>query len=592
MKPLGTVAAAAALLVASSDVAGADLSPGHWPEAERLRLEAREAALWPAGVRTVTGDQGVVSATASPVAVHAGAEALREGGTAADAAVATALTQIVMMAGANVSFAGVAELLYFDARTGRVYVMDAGWNSWSGEHDPHSISGADISLITGQAPAGSGQAGRKTLVPGFIAGMEAMHERFGKLPWRRLFDPAIFYAERGVPVTPMLAAYFEFAQPTLQTSTEGRAFLFPDGAHVPVVGDRFIVPGLAATLRSVARSGPRAMYRGPWARHFVDEVRAQGGAATMADMAAYRPRWAETLMMDFAGGTIVGPDASNPSGCAISMALNLIGHMNVIGRYWEDATALRGTSLALRIATTAPFSAEVDAFDKGHGFDNDCRSHMSPAYGAAAAAEIDRLAGGAATPPAGHHSASVVVVDRWGNVAALVHSSNTVMWGDSGMIVDGVPIPVPAGLYQQRLSTIAPGERLPSDMAPMMMMRGGKPMLALAVIGTSLVQETVRLALGLGNHGDAAEWLGAPPLLLNLEHLDQPPARREELVPSGRYRPDMIAVLRAMGFGLREVDAQRTLTLRGTAAAVRLNPEGTREAAEIPGVISFAEDAD
>lgn len=590
MKLFGTLAAVVGLLISSIDATAATLSPASWPEAERLRLEAREAALWPTAIRTMAGDRGMVSATASPIAVHAGVQAMREGGTAADAAVATALAQVVMMAGANVSFAGVAELLYFDARTHRVYVLDAGWNSWRGEHDPRSIPGSDISVITGQLPAGSGQAGRKTLVPGFMAGMGAMHRRFGRLPWRRLFDPALHYAKQGVPVTPMLAAYFNYARPVLQTSAEDRAFLSPGGAHLPELGERFVVPGLAATLRSVARGGPRVMYTGPWAHHFVKRVRAQGGAATMADMAAYRPRWTEPLTMDFAGGTIIGPDSSNPSGCAISMALNLIGHMQVKGRYWDNGSAFRATSLALRVATTAPFSQEVAAFEKAQGIVGDCRSRLSPAYGAAAAG-IDRLAGGA-PPPAGHHSASVVAVDRWGNVAALVHSSNTVMWGDSGMIVDGVPIPTPAGLYQQRLATIAPGERVPSDMAPVMMMRDGKLRFALAVIGTSLVQETVRLTFGLSGDADIAEWLGAPPLLLNLTHLDQPPAAREELIPAARYRPDLIAGMSATGFILREVDAQRTLTLRGTAAVVRLNVGGRREAAEVPGLISFAEGTD
>src|SRR5205823_11446332 len=120
MGRFGSFAALVALLGAPVEAAGVDLSPAHWPTAERLRLEGREAALWPKETRTVTDRAGMVSATASPVAVHAGAQALREGGTAADAAVATALTQITMMAGANVSFAGVAELLYFDARTRHV----------------------------------------------------------------------------------------------------------------------------------------------------------------------------------------------------------------------------------------------------------------------------------------------------------------------------------------------------------------------------------------------------------------------------------------------------------------------------------------
>ena len=103
-----TVAGIALLAVQISPASAqsVDLSPGRWPAAMRERLEAREAAIRPAGIRELRGSGGIVSATMSPVAAHAGAEALRKGGTAADAAIATALTQVTMMAGANVSFAG------------------------------------------------------------------------------------------------------------------------------------------------------------------------------------------------------------------------------------------------------------------------------------------------------------------------------------------------------------------------------------------------------------------------------------------------------------------------------------------------------
>src|SRR4051812_11497669 len=127
------LAALTAALALAAPVHAADLSPGHWPEAERLALERREAMVFPTEARAVEGRGGFVSATASPVAVHAGMEALRQGGTAADAAVATALTQIVMMGQANVSYAGIAQLVYYEARTKRVYALDAGWNGWRGE---------------------------------------------------------------------------------------------------------------------------------------------------------------------------------------------------------------------------------------------------------------------------------------------------------------------------------------------------------------------------------------------------------------------------------------------------------------------------
>lgn len=580
MRRITALISLATMLAFPPAAPAATLSPHPWPDAERLRLEQREAAIWPAQVRAAAGPRGLVTGTASPVAVHAGVEALRQGGTAADAAIATALTQVTMMLGANVSYAGVAEILYFERRTGRVYVLDAGWGSWRGERSPATIPNADISAITGRPPGAAGAAGRKALVPGFMAGMEALHGRFGRLPFRRLFDPAIYYAEHGVPVTPLLGAYFTMARPILDTSPEGRAF-----AARP--GERFVPPGLAATLRSAAREGARFMYRGAWAHHYVETVRARGGAATLEDMAAYAPRWTEPLSMPLSGATLFGPDAANSNGCAIMMALNLLDHRPTRARYWEDPAAFRAMALALRASFFAPYAPEIAAFERRLGLGGACAARLTPAYGAAAAASLDSLAPAAGEVPAGHHSASVVAVDRWGNVAALVHSSNTPLWGDTAMIVDGVPVPTPAGIYQIALARIEPGDRLPSDMAPMILLRGGRPEAAIATIGTSLVPETVRLMLGIARGEDLATGLGAPPLLLNVEDLASPLMTRDELVPAGRFAPEFIAQARARGLAVREVDAQRTLVLRGTAVAATLS--GERRAVEVPGVMGFAE---
>lgn len=589
-----TVAGIALLVVQISPASAqsVDLSPGRWPAAVRERLEAREAAIRPAGLRELRGSGGIVSATMSPVAAHAGAEVLRKGGTAADAAIATALTQVTMMAGANVSFAGAAQVLYFDARKIRVYALDAGWNGWSGERQPASIPAADVGMLTGATVASAGAAGRKTLVPGFMAGLEALHDRFGRTRWGALFDPAIWYAERGIPVTPLLAAYFDMARAPLARTAAGKAFLMPSGANPPKIGDRFAPTGLAGTLRAVARNGAKEMYIGDWGRRFVAAVRDQGGAASLADMAAYRPGWTRALTAEFAGGRVHLPDPANPSGCAMAMALNIVAHADAGRRYWQDAAALRTLALVLRMAIAAPYLPQVAALERELGTGAGCQVRAGARFGAAAAERLDTLAGIAPAALGEHHTATVVAVDRWGNVAALVHSSNTLIWGDSGMVVGGVPIPTAAGIYQQRLATIAPGGRLPSDMAPLMLLRGGRPVVAIAGAGTSVVPESVRLMMGFSRGERMADWLAAPPLLLNFEQAGEPLAHQDELIPADAYPPRVLDLLRAMNFRFRTVDGQRVSVLRGTVAAVRLGAGGIREAAEVPEVLAFTEKAE
>jgi DNA-binding XRE family transcriptional regulator len=100
-----------AVLLASAPLAAADLSPRSWSPQERSELQHREQSPWPASARTLEGRSGYVAATLSPIATHVGIETLRQGGTAADAAVATALMQVTTSLGSIVSYAGVLQLV-------------------------------------------------------------------------------------------------------------------------------------------------------------------------------------------------------------------------------------------------------------------------------------------------------------------------------------------------------------------------------------------------------------------------------------------------------------------------------------------------
>lgn len=566
-------------------------SPSTWTVADREKLEQREAAIWPNMTRIVSGSKGLVSATASPIAVHAGVDVLRAGGTAADAAVATAFTQVTTMLGANVSFAGVAQLIYYNAKTRRIYAMDAGWNGWKNETSPATIPSTDLSVLTGVAVDTSGAAGRKTLVPGFMAGMSEMHDRFGRLPFRRLLEPSIWYARRGVPITPLTAAYFPMAAESLSHTPEGKRFLMSDGAHQAKLGDRYASPQLVQLLRRIQRNGSAEMYRGRWAQHFVSAVNAAGGNATMEDLADYRVHWTSPLDVQVGDVTVFAPGETNTAACSMLTALNVLHHADLKKTYWQDLMSFRTTALTLRLATILGWSPEVGrAIRQRLGIGGDCASRLKPDFGASAAGKLEMLLGGDAQPAAGHHSASVVAIDRWGNVAALVHSSNTPLWGDTGLVVDGVPIPAPAGLYRDALTRLVPGNRVPSDMAPLIALTAGKPVFAVATIGSSEVQEAVRVMDGLiHRRADVATLLAAPPLLINYEQMNEAVLARNELVPAGRYSLAFMASARSTGIAVREVDLQRTMTLRGTSALGVIRSDGAREGGEALQVLQFTE---
>lgn len=433
------LAAAMAIMPAQSG----RLSPDFWSPQDQARIERLSASPFPPQTRLVSARSELVSATLSPAAAHAGMEALRRGGTAADAAVATALTQVATDLGAVVSYAGVAELLYYDAQSGSVSVMDAGWNAYAGETSPQTIPSIDLAAMGVQSPPPtSAEQGRKTLVPGFMAGMEAIHSRFGKLPFAVLFQPAIWYAENGVQVDRLHAGYFKGQARYLARTAAGRAFLSQAGRELPLAGDRFIQPDLARTLRAVAAGGAQVMYGGDWGRAYVAAVRAEGGKATIEDMQAYRPLWTAPLRTQFAGAVVYGPDAANSSACQILEALNLLQHQpDATAPYSRDAASFRAYAQTLRFALYAHHDPAVGAAERSAGLGSDCAARLSPQYGRAIAPMIAKLIDRPMVQSAGSHSASVVVVDRFGNVAALVHSINAVTWGDTGIVVGGFRCP-------------------------------------------------------------------------------------------------------------------------------------------------------
>lgn len=121
--------------------------------------------------------KAMIAGVTNPFAVHEGLETLKRGGSAADAALTTALAQIALNAGAAMSYAGILTAVYYDANSGKVYSLNAGWNTPQNETEPLSI------------PRPGTASGRTALVPGFMAGVQALHERFGRRRLRNYLNP-------------------------------------------------------------------------------------------------------------------------------------------------------------------------------------------------------------------------------------------------------------------------------------------------------------------------------------------------------------------------------------------------------------------
>jgi gamma-glutamyltranspeptidase/glutathione hydrolase len=576
-----------------------ELSPGKWNPADRERVEKLEMSLTAPSAREIDGRSGLVSNTGSPISVHAGIEALKQGGSAADAAATVALTQIAVEMGSVISYAGILDMAYYDARTGKVYCLNAGWNSYRGETGARSIPAQDLRSIGINRQTTTGSEGRMTMVGGFMAGIEAMNKRFGRLPFSQLFQPAIWYADNGVAVTPLMSGLFGAYGKPLSRTAEGRGFLHQAGSDQPKIRDRFIQAELARTLRGVATQGSSYMYSGPWAEQFVAAVQRDGGKVTMEDLRDYQPTWEEPLSTTFGGATVFVPGKSNEGSHQVLEALNLIAelHLDQKAPYWKDPAAFAELSRILQFAETSLYATpEVQEYQRKNALAFSSDDRITRAYARAMAPMISELQ--TQGPPSGlpHHSAGCVVIDRWGNIAALVHTIESMPFGGTGIVVAGIPLSGVAGIQQGQLAAVRPGSRIPGLAAPVIVIAGKKPRLMLATVGTSLVPETVRILLGvLGNHLEPAEVLSAPALLYNPVfnagpgQSPEPFSSHLQFVPEGAYDTGFLKSLEAFGLKLEQKPKIRARAIRGTSAVVSIDRRGILHSYEHPALIDFAD---
>jgi len=241
----------------------------------------------------VVSRYGIV-ATTHVQASQAGAEILRKGGSAVDAAIAANAVLGVTEPMMN-GIGGDLFAIYWDAKTGKLYSLNSsGWapQGLSLEHmkakDSNKMPLRGIDAVT---------------VPGAVAGWNALHGRFGKLPWKDLFQSAIFYADQGYPVPELIHEFWADATQVFAGNAEGGRVYLPNG-RVPAVGEIFRNPDLAKGLRLIAQSGADAYYKGEIAQAILSTSKALGGTMSASDLAEFKPEWVEPLSTKYRDWTV------------------------------------------------------------------------------------------------------------------------------------------------------------------------------------------------------------------------------------------------------------------------------------------------
>ena len=456
-------------------------------------------------------------------------------------------------------------LVYYDASSGEVFTLDAGYNTVKGETDPLTIpsySFVDPSLGSKPIPKG-----RTVLVPGFMAGVAAAHERFGKLPFEEIFVPAIYFAEKGFPISPVLSRLTETNRGLLSRLPETKAVFFKEDGSAHAAGENFRQPALARTFRKVAAEGPDYIYRGGWAKKFVAAVRRDGGKITDEDMANYKAVWREPLQVAFRGHDLY----LYPGGPLMAGMVNLL----------EISDLVEGGHYAESPESFFRFCRIIEAVTFGTGLDGMDIRREDWARKETALAAWERIKGQALKKSEGlqrsedpHHSDAVVVVDKRGNMGALLHSSNTRAFGESGIYIDGISIPDSATFQQQALAYTTPGERLENPTVPLIVLKDGKPVLGLSAIGSGIYEESVKCLVNILGHGkDAQAAIDAPSFVPTFGTEKNSPSVAIA-VAEGAFPSDLLDNVRKMGLVIEQLPPNQARRTRGAVAAVGFDRAG------------------
>ncbi len=240
-------------------------------------------------------------AAGHPATAEAGAEILAEGGNAADAAVAATLASCVaetVMTG----LLGGGHGIYYDAATRSARNLDCFVAVPGLGRERREVALTELEVPFGTElvhyAVGIGSCG----VPGVPAGLDALWNEHGSLPWPRLVEPALRLARSAVPMPAAHASCLRMLAPVM-TMNEGAEIYSPGGVLLDE-GDPLRQPGLVAALESLAEDGPRGVYEGTIGRALLELMEERGGLVTAEDLTTYAARWSEPDDVEFRGFTL------------------------------------------------------------------------------------------------------------------------------------------------------------------------------------------------------------------------------------------------------------------------------------------------
>jgi gamma-glutamyltranspeptidase/glutathione hydrolase len=494
------------------------------------------------------------------LASEAGRDVLKEGGNAIDAAITTAFALAVTLPSAgNIGGGG---FIVYHAADGHATTINFR------ETAPAAATERMYLGPDGEVRDDSNHEGLLSVgVPGTVAGLWLAHQKYGKLPWARLVQPAIDLAEKGFPSTWNMQGIQETFQENAALWPSTAKVFLKNGTDLYEPGELWKQPDLGRTLRRIQRQGRDGFYTGETARLIADFMRKNGGIITEADLANYQPVEQAPVRGTYRGYDVIGMAPPSSGGIATIQMLNILEGYDLTALGHNSATTLHLMTEAMRRAF---LDRARHVADPAFNPDMPVQQLISKRYAAQLRAGIDPYQAGSSDPvqvqdiAESEETTHLSVVDGDGNAVSLTYTleysygSRIVVEGAGFLLnnemgdFNAIPGRTDStGTIGTRPNLVQPGKRPISSMTPTIVAKDGKPVLVIGSPGGRTIINTVlQVILNVVDHGmNIAQAIEAP----RMHHQWLPNVTRMERIG---FSPDTRRLYEAMGHRTSFVGSQ------------------------------------
>ena len=449
----------------------------------------------------VIGQNGMV-ATSHPLATQIGLDILKQGGTAVDAAIAANIALGLMEPTGN-GIGGDLFAIIWDAQSKKLHGLNAsGPAPMNLSIDYFEQQGLKKIPAYGPLPV---------TVPGAVDGWVKLHEKFGKLKFKSLFEPTIEYAEKGFPITETIAYYLDKSQKRFENYPNFSEVWIKNG-RMPQKGEIFKNPQLANTLRIIAEKGRAGFYEGEIAQTMANFVQAQGGFLTYDDLAGFHSEWTQPVSSNYRGYD-VWELPPNGQGIAALQILNILENYDLkkMGLFSSEYIHLFTEAKKIVFADRAKYYADPN-------FSNIPVNELISKSYAKERAKLINLDKASKANDAGILKSGdtiyLTVADKFGNMVSLIQSNYRGM--GSGMMPTGLGFMLQDrgelfSLDKNHKNALEGGKRPFHTIIPAFVTKDGKPFISFGVMGgatqpqahAQIIINMIDFGLNLQEAGDA-----------------------------------------------------------------------------------------